>query len=88
MPCTPSLPIFTTIKMSKAVRGAAQLETLQNNTNPKWWKDAGLRRLLFWQGCVLVSQMTVGYDESVIGSLQTMQPWVDGESLPKIPVLS
>ncbi|KAK8230310.1 general substrate transporter [Phyllosticta capitalensis] len=82
MPCTPSLPIFTTIKMSKAVRGAAQLETLQNNTNPKWWKDAGLRRLLFWQGCVLVSQMTVGYDESVIGSLQTMQPWVDDMGNP------
>jgi hypothetical protein len=44
----------------------------------KWWKDVGLRRLIGWQITVLISQMTTGYDESVVGSLQSMQPWVDG----------
>jgi hypothetical protein len=44
----------------------------------KWWKDVGLRRLIGWQITILISQMTTGYDESVVGSLQSMQPWVDG----------
>lgn len=44
----------------------------------KWWKDVGLRRLILWQITILISQMTTGYDESVVGSLQAMQPWVDG----------
>ncbi|TVY45738.1 Lactose permease [Lachnellula subtilissima] len=50
---------------------------LPNNTNSCWWRDRGLRKLLFWQGCIVVSQMTVGYDESVVGSLQAMKPWID-----------
>ncbi|TVY35415.1 Lactose permease [Lachnellula occidentalis] len=49
---------------------------LQNNANPYRWRDKGLRKLLFWQGCIVVSQMTVGYDESVVGSLQAMKPWI------------
>lgn len=62
-----------------------QLAQIPNNTNAKWWKDAGLRRLVFWQTCILVSQMTVGYDESVTGSFQAMKPWVEGEALQLFP---
>jgi hypothetical protein len=51
---------------------------LPNNTNSKWWKDSGLKRLVFWQGCILISQMTVGYDESIVGSFQAMDSWVEG----------
>jgi hypothetical protein len=34
-----------------------------------------------------MSQMTVGYDESVVGSLQAMRPWVEGR-FPKTNPLS
>lgn len=65
--------------MMASVQEAMQsYKDLQNNTNPQWWRDPGLRRLVFWQSCILLSQMTVGYDESVTGSLQSMQPWLDG----------
>ncbi|CZR51835.1 related to hexose transporter protein [Phialocephala subalpina] len=49
---------------------------LPNNTSPQWWRDRGLRRLIFWQMCTLVTQMTVGYDESIVGSFQAMEPWI------------
>ncbi|TVY14531.1 Lactose permease, partial [Lachnellula arida] len=55
---------------------------LPNNTNVSWWRDKGLRKLLFWQGCIVVSQMTVGYDESVVGSLQAMKPWLEAMGHP------
>lgn len=51
---------------------------LANNTNAKWWRDKGLRKLVFWQCCILVSQMTAGFDETVVGSFQAMEPWVQG----------
>ncbi|KAL4968326.1 general substrate transporter [Aspergillus stella-maris] len=50
-----------------------QISTLRFD---KWWKDLGLRKLIFWQSTILISQMTTGYDESVVGSLQSMQPWI------------
>lgn len=53
---------------------------ISNNTNPQWWRDNGLRKLVFFQVCILISQMTVGYDESVVGSLQAMRPWVEGQT--------
>ena len=40
--------------------------------------NKGLRRLVFWQSCLLVSQVTVGYDEVLVGSLQTMPKWLEG----------
>ncbi|KAF8864878.1 general substrate transporter [Acephala macrosclerotiorum] len=49
---------------------------LPNNTNPQWWHDRGLQRLIFWQMCILISQMTVGFDESIVGSFQAMEPWI------------
>ncbi|KAL2824415.1 general substrate transporter [Aspergillus cavernicola] len=47
-----------------------------------WWKDLGFRKLIFWQTTILLSQMTTGYDESLVGSLQAMQPWVDDMGNP------
>ncbi|KAB8225197.1 hypothetical protein BDV33DRAFT_199035 [Aspergillus novoparasiticus] len=43
----------------------------------KWWKDASLCKLLAWQGNILISQMTTGYDECVVGSFQTIKPWIE-----------
>ncbi|KAL2839417.1 general substrate transporter [Aspergillus pseudoustus] len=42
----------------------------------KWWKDLSLCKLLAWQATILVSQMTSGFDVTVIGSFQSMRPWV------------
>lgn len=44
-----------------------------------WWRDSGLRKLIFWQTCILAAQITVGYDEVIIGSFQALQPWQDGK---------
>ena len=43
-----------------------------------WWRDAGLRKLIFWQSWILVSQMIVGYDEVIVGTFQAMAPWREG----------
>ncbi|KAJ6190325.1 hypothetical protein N7519_000346 [Penicillium mononematosum] len=55
----------------------ADVPTQEMESNPfeKWWKDLGIRKLLAWQATILVSQMTTGYDESVVGSFQSMKPW-------------
>lgn len=48
-----------------------------------WWRDSGLRKLIFWQSWILVSQMVVGYDEVIVGTFQTMKPWKQGSSRPR-----
>ncbi|KAF3005415.1 hypothetical protein E8E14_000412 [Neopestalotiopsis sp. 37M] len=52
-----------------------------------WWKKSGLRRLVFWQSCILVSQMIVGYDEVVVGSFQSMDNWVQDMDNPSDEIL-
>jgi len=52
--------------------------TIPNNTNSVWWKDAGLRKLNFMIVCFITAQMTCGYDESVVGNFQAMEPWLKG----------
>lgn len=52
-----------------------------------WWRDSGLRRLVFWQGCILISQMVVGYDEVIVGSFQSMDPWVQDMGNPSEEIL-
>ncbi|KAE8347290.1 hypothetical protein BDV24DRAFT_157585 [Aspergillus arachidicola] len=46
----------------------------------KRWRDTSLCKLLAWQGIILISQMTTGYDECVGGSFQTTKPWIEGSS--------
>jgi hypothetical protein len=53
-------------------------KTLGNNTNPKWWKDPGMRKLNFMILCVITAQMTCGYDEAVVGNMLAMKPWLRG----------
>jgi hypothetical protein len=53
-------------------------KTLGNNTNTKWWKDPGMRKLNFMILCVITAQMTCGYDEAVVGNFQAMKPWLKG----------
>jgi hypothetical protein len=65
-----------------AVAQAISSLEFPNNTNPQWWRDSGLRKLIFWQACILISQMTVGYDEIVVGSFQAMKPWIEGQLPP------
>ncbi|KAF4769426.1 hypothetical protein N7455_008500 [Penicillium solitum] len=60
----------------------APVQEFQTQRFAKWWKDLGLRKLLAWQATILVSQMTTGYDESVVGSFQSMKPWVKDMGYP------
>ncbi|RDW74848.1 hypothetical protein BP6252_05990 [Coleophoma cylindrospora] len=52
------------------------ISRLQNNTNPKWWKDPGLKKLVLCIAAPLSLQITVGYDESLVGSLLSMKPFL------------
>lgn len=61
---------------------AAAAATIANPDGP-WWRDGGLRKLVFWQSWMLVSQMTVGYDEVIVGTFQAMDPWQKGETLAR-----
>ncbi|KAL3294213.1 hexose transporter protein [Colletotrichum asianum] len=55
---------------------------LTNTPTLPWWKDQGLRKLIFWQTCILAAQITVGYDEVIVGSFQALQPWQDAMGNP------
>ncbi|KAL1847487.1 hypothetical protein Plec18170_008600 [Paecilomyces lecythidis] len=57
-------------------------EIIHNRRFEMWWKDLGLRKLIAWQLTILISQMTTGYDESVVGSMQSMKPWVKDMNNP------
>jgi hypothetical protein len=59
------IAIFTKITMEKTL-------SMNPGEDSQWWKSSGLRRLVLWQACLLVSQMVVGYDEVVVGSFQSM----------------
>jgi hypothetical protein len=64
-------------------------KTLVNNTNAKWWKDPGMKKLNFMIVCVITAQMTCGYDEAVVGNFQAMKPWLKGmfpRFFPKPPI--
>ncbi|KAJ9137941.1 Hexose transporter protein [Pleurostoma richardsiae] len=52
-----------------------------------WWRDAGLRKLIFWQSWILVSQMVVGYDEVIVGTFQAMDPWQKAMGYPSSEML-
>jgi hypothetical protein len=76
-------PIFVNLTDQLHPHGmAASIKEAQLGCFGKWWKDLGLRKLLAWQATILVSQMTTGYDESVVGSFQSMKPWVKGLQVP------
>ncbi|KAI8312033.1 Lactose permease [Colletotrichum sp. SAR11_59] len=55
---------------------------LTNTPTLPWWKDQGLRKLIFWQTCILAAQITVSYDEVIVGSFQALQPWQDAMGNP------
>lgn len=65
-----------------AIPPAGKEPTLLNLSKPvlPWWRDNGLRKLILWQSFILLAQMTVGYDESIIGSFQSIQAWQDSPS--------
>ncbi|KAL6414263.1 hexose transporter protein [Ilyonectria robusta] len=65
---------------------AAAAATIANPDGP-WWRDGGLRKLVFWQSWMLVSQMTVGYDEVIVGTFQAMDPWQKAMGNPTPEIL-
>ena len=49
--------------------------------------DRNLKLLVFWQFCLLISQVTIGYDNSLVGSLQTMPQWLNSMGHPSNNIL-
>lgn len=55
---------------------------LANNTDPVWYRDAGIRKTVFFSCICFVSQVTAGFDEGTAGSFQTMKPWQEAMGNP------
>lgn len=53
--------------------GNAIYKTLDNNTNKKWTRDAGLRKLNIGIGFMFASAAANGYDGSLINGLLAIQ---------------
>ncbi|KAJ6015965.1 hypothetical protein N7540_010556 [Penicillium herquei] len=49
----------------------------ENNTNPSWWKDPSLRRNVFYMFGCMMCPFYLGYDQSLLTSLQAMSYWND-----------
>lgn len=63
----------TNVNISSAVAAAGRSKL-------PWWKDGGLRKLLFWLSWILAAQMLSGYDQVVTSAFQSMEPWLNGWS--------
>ncbi|KAJ3770436.1 major facilitator superfamily domain-containing protein [Lentinula raphanica] len=46
--------------------------TWQNNTHPRWWRDPGLRRNVFWIAVLYFGFFTWGYSTALLNCLQPM----------------
>jgi len=49
--------------------------TWQNNTNPTWWKDKGLRKMMLDCFVVYAASFTFGYDGTLLASLIILPTW-------------
>ncbi|KAK8870128.1 hypothetical protein IAR55_000698 [Kwoniella newhampshirensis] len=56
--------------------GLGSLSGLANNTHRHWWRDPALLRLDIIMICISVVQVTGGYDQSLLGSLQALDTWL------------
>ncbi|KII95906.1 hypothetical protein PLICRDRAFT_150906 [Plicaturopsis crispa FD-325 SS-3] len=61
--------------MALAPSNTASYQHLRNNTNSKWWRDAGLRKTNLIVCCYMIAQATGGYDKSLINGLQSIPQW-------------
>ncbi|KAI9637786.1 general substrate transporter [Dioszegia hungarica] len=48
---------------------------IPNNTNPKWWLDAGLRRNVLHCAGICLCPFYLGYDQSLLAGLQAIPAW-------------
>lgn len=47
----------------------------RNNTNSQWWRDPGLRRLNFRLFGVMLGSVAFGFDQALIGGLESDKRW-------------
>ncbi|WWD19940.1 hypothetical protein CI109_104412 [Kwoniella shandongensis] len=62
--------------------GLGSLAGLPNNTHRQWWRDPALLRLDIIMICISVVQVTGGYDQSLLGSLQALDTWLEPMGYP------
>ncbi|KAI1344255.1 general substrate transporter [Xylariaceae sp. FL0016] len=63
------------------------LSHLRNNTNPTWWKDAGLRRNVLHCVGFYFGVFYLGYDASLMNGLQSIPQWEEYFNHPSGSVL-
>lgn len=61
--------------------------TLQNNTDPTWWRDAGLRKNVFHCVGLYFAVFYLGYDASLMNGLQAIPQWQEYFDHPSGSVL-
>ena len=57
------------------VSSSVDITEIPNNTNAIWYKDAGIRKTVYFSCIIFVAQITAGFDEVTTGSFQAMAPW-------------
>ncbi|CAK7212566.1 hypothetical protein SEUCBS140593_001546 [Sporothrix eucalyptigena] len=58
-------------------KGHMSFSHLRNNTDPKWWRDPGLRTNVFHCLGLYLCVFYLGYDASLINGLQQITKWQD-----------
>jgi len=46
---------------------------------PVWYKDASLRKMMFWCGCIFAAQICTGFDATLTANFQSFSIWKTGE---------
>lgn len=59
----------------KAITAPSHFSTLKNNTNPTWYKDAGLRKNVLHCVGLYFAVFYLGYDASLMNGLQAIPEW-------------
>jgi hypothetical protein len=46
---------------------------------PVWYKDASLRKMMFWCGCIFAAQICTGFNATLTANFQSITIWKSGE---------
>ncbi|KAK5728536.1 hypothetical protein LTR15_001672 [Elasticomyces elasticus] len=69
--------------MAPGAAGQMSFGHLQNNTDPKWWRDPGLRINVLQCIGLYFCVFYLGYDAALLNGLQAMDQWNDYFDTPK-----
>jgi hypothetical protein len=58
---------------------SAIINAADNQAAPQWWRDSGLRKMVFWIGIIFAAQICTVFDATLTANLQSFPKWKKGE---------